>query len=75
MEKPQILVYIEKSLNYSPFDVKWIPRSAKFVSLGSHPRGTGALQVSVCMLIRNIPLIFYIVRYFVLYSGTYQGSF
>nr|XP_053651756.1 dynein axonemal assembly factor 10-like [Cherax quadricarinatus]XP_053651757.1 dynein axonemal assembly factor 10-like [Cherax quadricarinatus]XP_053651758.1 dynein axonemal assembly factor 10-like [Cherax quadricarinatus] len=45
MEKPQVLVYIEKSLNYSAFDVKWIPRSAKLVSIGSHPQGTGALQV------------------------------
>lgn len=45
MEKPQIIVYIEHSLNYSAFDVKWIPRSAKLVTIGSHPKGTGALQV------------------------------
>ncbi|XP_063596201.1 dynein axonemal assembly factor 10-like [Penaeus indicus] len=45
MDKPQILVYVEKSLNYNAFDVKWIPRSAKFVTVGSHARGTGALQV------------------------------
>ena len=45
MEKPQILVYVERSLNYSAFDVKWVPKSAKVVALGSHPRGTGALQV------------------------------
>ncbi|KAK7082856.1 WD repeat-containing protein 92 [Halocaridina rubra] len=45
MEKPQIIVYIEHSLNYTAFEVKWIPRSAKMVTIGSHPRGTGALQV------------------------------
>ncbi|CAL4131827.1 unnamed protein product, partial [Meganyctiphanes norvegica] len=45
MEKPQILVYGEKNLNYSAFDVKWIPQSAKVVTLGSLPRGTGSLQV------------------------------
>ncbi|XP_064114718.1 dynein axonemal assembly factor 10-like [Macrobrachium nipponense] len=45
MEKPQILIYSEQSLNYNAFDVKWIPRSAKLVVIGSHPRGTGALQV------------------------------
>ncbi|XP_066953767.1 dynein axonemal assembly factor 10 isoform X2 [Macrobrachium rosenbergii] len=45
MEKPQILVYSEQSLNYNAFDVKWIPRSAKLVVIGSHPRGTGALQI------------------------------
>ncbi|KAG0719955.1 WD repeat-containing protein 92 [Chionoecetes opilio] len=47
MEKPQILVYVEKSLNYSAFDVKWVPKSAKVVALGSHARGTGALQDSL----------------------------
>ena len=43
--KPQIIAHIEKSLNYTIYDVKWIPCSAKFVVLGSHPRDTGALQV------------------------------
>nr|CAB3267737.1 WD repeat-containing protein 92-like [Phallusia mammillata] len=45
MEKPQIITHIEKSMNFTLYDCKWIPRSAKFVSIGSHPRGTGALQV------------------------------
>lgn len=43
--KPQIIAHIEKSLNYTVFDVKWMPSSAKLVVLGSHPRDTGALQV------------------------------
>lgn len=45
MEKPQILAHIQKSLNYTLFDSKWIPSSAKFVVLGNHARGTGALQI------------------------------
>lgn len=45
MDKPQIIAHIEKSLNYTLFDTKWIPCSAKFVVLGSHARGTGALQI------------------------------
>lgn len=45
LQKPQIITHIEKSLNYTVFDVKWIPSSAKVVVLGSHPRDTGALQV------------------------------
>ena len=45
MDKPQIITHIEKSLNYTVFDVKWLPSSAKVVVLGSHPRDTGALQV------------------------------
>lgn len=45
LDKPQIITHIEKSLNYTVFDVKWLPSSAKVVVLGSHPRDTGALQV------------------------------
>ena len=45
LEKPQIITHIEKSLNYTVFDVKWVPCSAKVVVLGSHPRDTGAFQV------------------------------
>ena len=45
MDKPQIITHIEKSLNYTVFDVKWLPSSAKVVVMGSHPRDTGALQV------------------------------
>ena len=45
MEKPQIIAHIQKNLNYTLFDAKWVPRSARFVVVGSHARGTGALQV------------------------------
>ncbi|KXS19719.1 WD40 repeat-like protein [Gonapodya prolifera JEL478] len=45
IDKPQIIVHLSRSLNYTPYDVRWVPSSAKFVVLGQHPRGTGALQV------------------------------
>ncbi|CAH1791975.1 unnamed protein product [Owenia fusiformis] len=45
MEKPQIISHVQKSLNYTLFDTRWIPCSAKFVVLGNHARGTGALQI------------------------------
>ncbi|XP_067138247.1 dynein axonemal assembly factor 10 [Centruroides vittatus] len=45
MDKPQFIVHIQKSLDFTLFDTKWIPCSAKFVVLGSHCRGTGALEV------------------------------
>ena len=45
MDKPQIILHSQKSVNYTVFDVKWIPTSAKFISLGSHARGTGALEI------------------------------
>lgn len=45
MDKPQIILHSQKSVNYTVFDVKWIPTSAKFISLGNHARGTGALDI------------------------------
>lgn len=45
LSKPQIICHIEKSVNYSLFDAKWIPSSAKFVVLGSRPRGSGVIQI------------------------------
>ncbi|XP_031554610.1 WD repeat-containing protein 92-like [Actinia tenebrosa] len=45
MDKPQIISHAQKSLNYTVFDAKWIPSSARFVVLGNHARGTGAMQI------------------------------
>ncbi|KAK7902131.1 hypothetical protein WMY93_018900 [Mugilogobius chulae] len=45
LAKPQIIAHIQKSLNYTVFDSKWIPCSAKFVCLGNFARGTGVIQI------------------------------
>ncbi|XP_011403803.2 PREDICTED: WD repeat-containing protein 92-like [Amphimedon queenslandica] len=45
MDKPQIIAHVEKSLNFTLYDAKWIPCSAKCVVLGSHPRDTGAFHI------------------------------
>jgi WD40 repeat protein len=45
LEKSQIITHITHSLPFTPFDVKWIPCSAKFVVVGQLPRGTGSLSV------------------------------
>jgi hypothetical protein len=45
MEKQQIICHVEKSTALSLFDCRWIPCSAKFVVLGSKPRGTGVINV------------------------------
>ncbi|KAK7103868.1 dynein axonemal assembly factor 10-like [Littorina saxatilis] len=45
MEKPQIILHIQKPVTYTLFDAKWIPSSAKFVSLGNYAKGSGALQI------------------------------
>ena len=44
-EKPQIILHIHKSVNYTVYDARWIPASAKCVVLGSQPRGTGTIQI------------------------------
>ena len=43
--KPQILEHICKSLTITIYETKWIPSSARFVTLGGYARGTGAIQV------------------------------
>ena len=45
MEKPQIVLHCQKPVNYTLYDSKWIPNTAKFVVLGSHAKGTGAIQI------------------------------
>lgn len=45
MEKPQIICHVEKSLNYTSFDCKWIPKTSKFVVIGSLPKGSGVIQI------------------------------
>lgn len=45
LKKPQIIAHIEKSMNFSIFDTKWIPLSAKFVVMGSKPNGNGIVQI------------------------------
>lgn len=45
MDSPQIITHIENNLNHCLFDCKWIPCSAKFVVVGSMPRGTGIIEI------------------------------
>lgn len=45
LAKPQIISHIEKSLDYTLFDAKWVPCSAKFAVMGSKARGTGVIQI------------------------------
>lgn len=45
LNKPQIITHSNLSLPYTAYDVKWIPCSARVVTVGQYARGTGALQV------------------------------
>lgn len=44
-DTPQIITHIEHNINHSIFDCKWIPCSAKFVVIGTYPKGTGTIKV------------------------------
>lgn len=44
-DAPQIIEHIHKSVAYTPFDVKWIPCSARFLTVGTTPKNKGAFQV------------------------------
>ncbi|CAM9188066.1 unnamed protein product [Ectocarpus fasciculatus] len=44
-DAPQIIEHIHKPVAYQVFDTKWVPCSARFVSMGIHPNAKGALQV------------------------------
>ena len=44
-EAPQIIEHLNKSLNFTPYDTRWVPCSARMVCLGITPKGKGALQV------------------------------
>lgn len=45
LNAPQIIEHINHSLNYTPFDVKWVPCSARLVVAGQTPRANGIIQV------------------------------
>lgn len=41
----QIIEHSNTAVDYTIYDAKWIPFSARLVTLGSHAKGTGALEV------------------------------
>lgn len=45
MDKPYIVAHIEKSVDHTIFDTRWIPCSAKFIVLGNQSTGAGTIKV------------------------------
>ena len=43
--RQQIIEHAKKSLLFTPFEVKWMPQTAKFVAVGHYPNNAGALSV------------------------------
>lgn len=44
-DTPHIIAHIQHKLDHSLFDCKWVPCSAKFVVIGSLPKGSGTIEV------------------------------
>ena len=36
---PQLIEHIHLPLDYTPFEVKWVPEASRLVSLGAHASG------------------------------------
>ena len=45
LNAPQIIEHLNHSVTYTPFDIRWIHCSAKFVVMGQTPRAKGLIQV------------------------------
>ena len=44
-DAPQMLEHANQSLAFTPFDVKWIPSSARFCLFGISPRAKGVFNI------------------------------
>ena len=44
-DSPQFIPHTQKSLNYTPHDVKWVPSSARLVSMGATAGAKGILEI------------------------------
>jgi len=72
-EAPQILEHASKSFPLTPFDVKWIPASARFVLFGQSPKARGVFQVY--QLERGkLNLLHEFDKEFGIKSGTFKAS-
>lgn len=45
-EAPQLIEHVSQSVSFTPFDTRWVPGTAQFVSCGVNPRGRGVLSVT-----------------------------
>lgn len=43
--KPQIVTHVHQPLNFTVFDIKWVPSSCRFVVLGNLAKGYGVIHV------------------------------
>ena len=41
---PQIIEHLSHSVDFTPFDTKWVPMSARIAVVGCYAKGTGVIQ-------------------------------
>jgi hypothetical protein len=73
-DAPQIIEHVNKPLAFTPSDVRWIPTSPRFVAVGVHPKGTGAVSVYE-MAPDGLRLVADVVRPQGVKCGTFGASF
>ena len=44
-DAPQIIEHIHHNIDFTPYETRWVPCSARMVGLGIAPRGHGVLNV------------------------------
>ncbi len=44
-DAPQIIEHVNKPVMFTPYDIRWVPCSARVAAMGMYPRGTGVIQV------------------------------
>lgn len=42
---PQIIEHLSQSVNFTPFETRWVPSSARFIVAGCYPKGTGTVKI------------------------------
>jgi hypothetical protein len=73
-DAPQIIEHVSQSLSFTPADVRWVPTSPRFVVVGTHPKGTGALSVME-MTPSGLASVAEVTRPQGLKCGTFGASF
>ena len=43
-DAPQIIEHIHQNVDFTPYETRWVPCSARMVALGIAPRGHGVLK-------------------------------
>uniref|UniRef100_UPI00358F3E1A dynein axonemal assembly factor 10 isoform X1 n=1 Tax=Myxine glutinosa TaxID=7769 RepID=UPI00358F3E1A len=45
LDKPQVVVHFQRSVDFTVFDCRWVPRSTRLVCMGNRARGSGLLHL------------------------------